>query len=197
MKIKIKNVKLILAGLNLFINMTLLLEYSSLERKTHRTNGVSVSGLQSLDPSWLTAWPLPMDSSTAPPLPLLRNRRWSFSALVVPAWFPISCASFNPPTLPAPSASSHCLSLPNVTPITGPSLSPSPSLLPFPRNGFKISICRCNTSLLIDYCADADDHKYILIDVGKTFRETVLRWFVSHRIPRIDSVSALFSWRLF
>jgi len=51
MKIKIKNVKLILAGLNLFINMTLLLEYSSLERKTHRTNGVSVSGLQSLDPS--------------------------------------------------------------------------------------------------------------------------------------------------
>ncbi|KOM53600.1 hypothetical protein LR48_Vigan09g225900 [Vigna angularis] len=47
---------------------------------------------------------------------------------------------------------------------------------------------RCNTSLLIDYCGDASDHKYILIDVGKTFRETVLRWFVSHRIPRVDSI---------
>ncbi|RYQ81908.1 hypothetical protein Ahy_B10g100499 [Arachis hypogaea] len=46
---------------------------------------------------------------------------------------------------------------------------------------------RCNTSLLIDYCESNDNHKYILIDVGKTFREAVLRWFVSHRIPRIDS----------
>ena len=192
MIIKIKNVKLILAGLNFAINMNLYWNIPSPERKTHRTNGVSVFGLQSLDPSWLTAWPLPMASSTAPPLPLLRNRRWSFWELVVLAWFPISCASFNPPTLPAPSASSHCLSLPNEIPITGPSLSPSPSLLPFQEKGFKISICRCNTSLLIDYCGDANDRKYILIDVGKTFRETVLRWFVSHRIPRVDSVSAFF-----
>lgn len=62
------------------------------------------------------------------------------------------------------------------------------------RNFLKISICRCNTSLLIDYCGDANagDRKYILIDVGKTFRETVLRWFVAHRIPRVDSVSSLF-----
>ncbi|TKY71924.1 hydrolase [Spatholobus suberectus] len=48
---------------------------------------------------------------------------------------------------------------------------------------------RCNTSLLIDYCGDGNgDRKYVLIDVGKTFREAVLRWFVSHRIPRIDSI---------
>ncbi|XP_022847987.1 putative hydrolase C777.06c isoform X2 [Olea europaea var. sylvestris] len=45
---------------------------------------------------------------------------------------------------------------------------------------------RCNTSLLIDYCGG--DHKYILIDVGKTFREQVLRWFTYHKIPQVDSV---------
>lgn len=47
---------------------------------------------------------------------------------------------------------------------------------------------RCNTSLLIDYCQDGV-HNYIIIDVGKTFREQVLRWFTRHKIPRIDSVS--------
>lgn len=52
-----------------------------------------------------------------------------------------------------------------------------------------IELHRCNTSLLIDYCQNDATHKYILIDCGKTFRETVLRWFVFHHIPRIDSVS--------
>ncbi|XP_061370044.1 putative hydrolase C777.06c [Gastrolobium bilobum] len=47
---------------------------------------------------------------------------------------------------------------------------------------------RCNTSLLIDYCESNGNHNYILIDVGKTFREAVLRWFFSHKIPRIDSI---------
>ncbi|XP_066332393.1 putative hydrolase C777.06c [Miscanthus floridulus] len=47
---------------------------------------------------------------------------------------------------------------------------------------------RCNTSLLIDYCHDDGTHKYILIDVGKTFREQVLQWFVRHKIPSIDSI---------
>ncbi|CAL0334686.1 unnamed protein product [Lupinus luteus] len=47
---------------------------------------------------------------------------------------------------------------------------------------------RCNTSLLIDYCESNGNHNYILIDVGKSFREAVLRWFVPHRIPRIDSI---------
>lgn len=48
--------------------------------------------------------------------------------------------------------------------------------------------CRCNTSLLIDYCQDEGAHKYIIIDVGKTFREQVLRWFVRHKIPCVDSI---------
>ncbi|WVZ24001.1 hypothetical protein V8G54_002545 [Vigna mungo] len=48
---------------------------------------------------------------------------------------------------------------------------------------------RCNTSLLINYYSQTDaTHKYILIDAGKTFRESVLRWFVFHRIPRVDSI---------
>ncbi|KAK9151122.1 hypothetical protein Syun_009431 [Stephania yunnanensis] len=47
---------------------------------------------------------------------------------------------------------------------------------------------RCNTSLLIDYFNDDGEHKYILIDVGKTFREQVLRWFTRHKIPRVDSI---------
>lgn len=49
-------------------------------------------------------------------------------------------------------------------------------------------MCRCNTSLLIDYCRSDGEHSYILIDVGKTFREQVLRWFTSHKIPRVDSI---------
>ncbi|EEF30944.1 conserved hypothetical protein [Ricinus communis] len=48
---------------------------------------------------------------------------------------------------------------------------------------------RCNTSLLIDYYSESEEkHKYILIDVGKTFREQVLRWFTFHKIPRVDSI---------
>ncbi|XP_051179305.1 putative hydrolase C777.06c isoform X1 [Lolium perenne] len=47
---------------------------------------------------------------------------------------------------------------------------------------------RCNTSLLIDYCDNDGTHKYILIDVGKTFREQVLRWFVHHKVPSINSI---------
>ncbi|KAI4297283.1 hypothetical protein L6164_037177 [Bauhinia variegata] len=47
---------------------------------------------------------------------------------------------------------------------------------------------RCNTSLLIDYCQSNGKHSYIVIDVGKTFRETVLRWFTFHKIPRVDSI---------
>ncbi|KAG9439386.1 hypothetical protein H6P81_019551 [Aristolochia fimbriata] len=47
---------------------------------------------------------------------------------------------------------------------------------------------RCNTSLLIDYCGCDGEHKYVLIDVGKTFREQVLRWFIPNKIPRVDSI---------
>ena len=52
-----------------------------------------------------------------------------------------------------------------------------------------IHVCRCNTSLLIDYCQSDGNHCYVLIDVGKTFREQVLRWFSFYKIPRVDSVS--------
>lgn len=51
---------------------------------------------------------------------------------------------------------------------------------------------RCNTSLLVDYSHADGKHNYILIDVGKTFREQVLRWFTHHKIPRVDSVSSIF-----
>ncbi|KAJ6770073.1 hypothetical protein OIU79_020845 [Salix purpurea] len=48
---------------------------------------------------------------------------------------------------------------------------------------------RCNTSLVIDHYSKSDNtHSYILIDVGKTFREQVLRWFTFHNIPRLDSI---------
>ncbi|KAK4778765.1 hypothetical protein SAY86_006293 [Trapa natans] len=47
---------------------------------------------------------------------------------------------------------------------------------------------RCNTSLLIDYCQGDGKHNYILIDVGKNFREQVLRWFTFHKIPHLDSI---------
>ncbi|XP_050232124.1 putative hydrolase C777.06c [Mercurialis annua] len=49
---------------------------------------------------------------------------------------------------------------------------------------------RCNTSLLIDFHSESNDskHSYILIDVGKTFREQVLRWFTFHKIPQVDSI---------
>ncbi|MBA0788107.1 hypothetical protein Gotri_027649, partial [Gossypium trilobum] len=47
---------------------------------------------------------------------------------------------------------------------------------------------RCNTSLLIDYCSSDGIRNYIIIDVGKTFREQVLRWFTFHKIPRVDSI---------
>ena len=43
---------------------------------------------------------------------------------------------------------------------------------------------------MIDYCHD-ETHKYILIDIGKTFREQVLRWFVHHKVPSVDSVRFL------
>ncbi|KAH0860313.1 hypothetical protein HID58_088574 [Brassica napus] len=62
--------------------------------------------------------------------------------------------------------------------------SQSLSLLPHLNPNY-----RCNTSLLIDYCCEEENgrHYYIIIDVGKSFREQVLRWFTFYKIPRIDS----------
>ncbi|KAH0855955.1 hypothetical protein HID58_084216, partial [Brassica napus] len=63
--------------------------------------------------------------------------------------------------------------------------SQSLSLLPHLNPNY-----RCNTSLLIDYCCEEENgrHYYIIIDVGKSFREQVLRWFTFYKIPRIDSI---------
>ncbi|XP_027342868.1 putative hydrolase C777.06c [Abrus precatorius] len=81
-------------------------------------------------------------------------------------------------------------SVPRVSCLINPSRPPCPvcvhslSLPPHLNPNY-----RCNTSLLIDYyCENDGAHKYVLIDAGKTFRETVLRWFVFHHIPRIDSI---------
>lgn len=48
---------------------------------------------------------------------------------------------------------------------------------------------RNNPSLLVARYDDKDDRmKHIVIDVGKTFRETSLRWFPAHHINSLDAV---------
>jgi phosphoribosyl 1,2-cyclic phosphodiesterase len=48
---------------------------------------------------------------------------------------------------------------------------------------------RGNPSVLLKYFSSQHhDYRYIQIDVGKTFREAVLRWFPLYHIPRIDTV---------
>ena len=48
---------------------------------------------------------------------------------------------------------------------------------------------RCNPSILVRFRPQGDDiHSNILIDVGKTFRESAVRWFPYHEIRSIDSV---------
>jgi phosphoribosyl 1,2-cyclic phosphodiesterase len=47
---------------------------------------------------------------------------------------------------------------------------------------------RCNPSLLIDYEQEDGHHKYILIDVGKDFKEQVLRWFLHYKVPWLDAI---------
>mmetsp|Transcript_20686 Transcript_20686/g.20803 ORF Transcript_20686/g.20803 Transcript_20686/m.20803 type:complete len:248 (+) Transcript_20686:120-863(+) len=51
---------------------------------------------------------------------------------------------------------------------------------------------RCNPSILIQYQAPnsppAQDPKNIIIDVGKTFREAIIRWIPRHGIRSVDSV---------
>lgn len=47
---------------------------------------------------------------------------------------------------------------------------------------------RCNTSLLIIFALEDSQRKYIQIDVGKNFKEQVLRWFLQYRIPYLDAI---------
>lgn len=51
---------------------------------------------------------------------------------------------------------------------------------------------RCNPSILVKYSKDRDestkDSKNIIIDVGKTFRETLIRWFPEFGINSVDAI---------
>lgn len=47
---------------------------------------------------------------------------------------------------------------------------------------------RCNPSLLIDHEEEDGNHHYILIDVGKDFKEQVFRWVLHYKIPQIDAI---------
>ncbi|KAK1626659.1 hypothetical protein QYE76_000974 [Lolium multiflorum] len=118
-------------------------------------------------------------------------------AAAIPNGHPATACDGTPPSPPPSSSSSslvflgtgcssavpnaRCLIQPPDPPcaVCSQSLSVPPELNPN---------YRCCTSLLIDYCQDEGAHKYIIIDVGKTFREQVLRWFVRHKIPCVDSI---------
>ena len=47
---------------------------------------------------------------------------------------------------------------------------------------------RCNPSIMIRYRGFPDEEKNILVDVGKTFRESVIRWFPRHQVRSVDAV---------
>lgn len=47
---------------------------------------------------------------------------------------------------------------------------------------------RCNTSLLIKLSFANAQHHYIQIDIGKNFKEQVLRWFLPYDIPHLDAI---------
>lgn len=47
---------------------------------------------------------------------------------------------------------------------------------------------RCNPSILIRYRGGAEAEKNILVDVGKTFRESIIRWFPRHEVSSVDAV---------
>jgi phosphoribosyl 1,2-cyclic phosphodiesterase len=48
---------------------------------------------------------------------------------------------------------------------------------------------RCNPSILIRYRGgDFIGEKNILVDCGKTFRESVIRWFPRHKVSSVDAV---------
>mmetsp|Transcript_3128 Transcript_3128/g.4831 ORF Transcript_3128/g.4831 Transcript_3128/m.4831 type:complete len:186 (-) Transcript_3128:571-1128(-) len=46
---------------------------------------------------------------------------------------------------------------------------------------------RCNPSILIRYKHD-EDEKNIVVDMGKTFRESVVRWFPANHVTHVDAV---------
>ena len=48
---------------------------------------------------------------------------------------------------------------------------------------------RCNPSIVIKYRHDGSSlSKNIIVDVGKTFRESLIRWFPKHEISYLDAI---------
>ncbi|CAN0271964.1 unnamed protein product, partial [Ectocarpus fasciculatus] len=47
---------------------------------------------------------------------------------------------------------------------------------------------RCNPSILIRYRGGENPEKNIIIDVGKTFRESIIRWFPRHNVSSVDAI---------
>jgi phosphoribosyl 1,2-cyclic phosphodiesterase len=47
---------------------------------------------------------------------------------------------------------------------------------------------RCNPSILIQYHHQTSEETNILIDAGKTFRESIIRWFPVNHVRSIDAV---------
>jgi len=48
---------------------------------------------------------------------------------------------------------------------------------------------RCNPSILIDFSSDeCSGRRYIQVDATKNFKESVVRWYPKHGIPRLDSL---------
>lgn len=47
---------------------------------------------------------------------------------------------------------------------------------------------RCNPSILIQYNHLTNDETNIIIDTGKTFRESIIRWFPSNNVKSVDAV---------
>ncbi|KAI5670996.1 hypothetical protein M9H77_11360 [Catharanthus roseus] len=124
--------------------------------------------------------------SSSPPLPTLHSREKRMARLDIVA----ENGNAEPPRSALIFLGTGCSSaVPNAFCLIRPSDPPcrvcSQSLSIPPE---KNPNYRCNTSLLIDYCENEAEHKYILIDVGKTFREQVLRWFTLHKIPQVDSI---------
>lgn len=137
--------------------------------------------------------------------PAATDRRWSSSAPDARAPFPTQCASSSLPIRPATCAPRRSPFPPSKTLITGTRaqirrkaavlISRESWIVRLKFGGFLV--CRCNTSLLIDYRRSDGEHSYVLIDVGKTFREQVLRWFTRYKIPRVDSVSPVWYFWVF
>ena len=47
---------------------------------------------------------------------------------------------------------------------------------------------RCNPSMLVRYHKGTPEETSVIIDVGKTFRESIVRWFPQHNVTAVDAI---------